>query len=75
MPEVLGPVSAIPMDPNGEFEIIVERSSTDGNILPVTDDFLGAKKRCEARGRELLTIENKEKMDKMTNIFGAFEDT
>ena len=68
-----GPISAIPMDSNGDFELLVELDTGNDIILPLREDFLGAKKRCEARGRELLTIENSEKGEIVASVINNFQ--
>ncbi|XP_066916468.1 uncharacterized protein [Clytia hemisphaerica] len=65
-PSIIG----VPLDQNGDYEILVEEG-TSGND-GITDDFLGAKKRCEARGKELLTIESAAKMETVTDLINNF---
>ena len=73
--EVWGPISAIPIDSNGDYELIVERNRDIDEDIPAYEDFLGAKKRCEARGREILTIENAEKMEIVNDLMNNFDFT
>ena len=63
--DVWAPIRGVPLDPNGEFELIVDEGFLGG---PVDTNILDAKKRCEARGRELLTIENAEKLETIFDL-------
>ena len=67
---VWGPISAIPIDESGDYELIVEKFNGINGVI--YDDFLGAKKRCEARGRDLLTIENAQKVETIAPLMNNF---
>eukprot|EP00111_Clytia_hemisphaerica_P014469 TCONS_00042594-protein len=65
-PSIIG----IPLDQNGDYEVLVEEGIS--GYGSVADDFLGAKKRCEARGKELLTIESAAKMETLIDLINNF---
>ena len=48
---VWGSISPFPLDPNGKYVMLVEKRP-DGQVRPMYDDFLDAKKRCEEREAE-----------------------
>ncbi|XP_066927382.1 uncharacterized protein [Clytia hemisphaerica] len=68
------PASSLFFGPNNEYEQITQQS--DGGVYP--DTFLSAKKSCEAKGKEVLSIENLAKFESFFDLFaeaGAFLPT
>ena len=53
------PTSSLFFGPDNEYELITQQ---DGNFYP--DTFLSAKKICEAKGKEVLSIESLEKLER-----------